>query len=78
MKYEECYGCYWKHNGECFRPKGEICIGRVGKSKRPKCANNLNGYCVKDYGRKCRPQGCPFKTDKVEYPIKEITKEDKK
>lgn len=44
---------------------------------RVKCANNINGYCVKNYGRKCRPQGCPFKTDKVEYPIKEIkTKEE--
>ena len=34
---------------------------------RVKCANNINGYCVKDYGRKCRPQGCPYKTDKVTY-----------
>ena len=45
---------------------------------RVKCANNINGYCVKYYGKKCLPQGCPYKTDKVEYPIKEITKEDKK
>ena len=29
MKYDQCRGCYWWYNGECIRPKGEICIGRV-------------------------------------------------
>lgn len=29
MKYEECHDCYWKYNGECIRPKGEHCPGRL-------------------------------------------------
>lgn len=72
MKYSQCRGCSWWYNGECIRPKGEMCEGRlVTNYKRRLCANNLNGTCQR-YLRKCRPQGCPWKTDKVEYPIKEI------
>lgn len=77
MKYDQCRGCYWWYNAECIRPKGEICVGRVVTNyKRRLCANNLNGTCQRDF-RKCRPQGCPFKTEKVEYPIKEIKTKEK-
>lgn len=36
MKYEECRDCYWKYNGECIRPKGEHCPGRLGTEHKKK------------------------------------------
>ena len=29
MKYKECKGCYHRYNGNCIRPKGELCPGRI-------------------------------------------------
>lgn len=29
MKYNECHGCYWKYNGGCIRPKGDLCPGKI-------------------------------------------------